>query len=70
MDRKRHLEDTRHHPEENPLPHTKHKAIPKPSLPPRHTAHTRPHGDDLPAHTNPPGPIKPSKKVTKTGARN
>jgi hypothetical protein len=23
----------------------------------------------LPAHTNPPGPIKPSKKMTKTGSR-
>jgi hypothetical protein len=68
MDRDRHLDDARHHPVENPLPHKKHKAIPKPALPPRHTPHSNPHGDELPAHTNPPGPIKPSKKMTKTGA--
>jgi hypothetical protein len=68
-DRERHLEDARHHPVENPLPHKKHKTIPKPALPLRHTPHSHPHGDELPAHTNPPGPIKPSKKVTKTGAR-
>jgi hypothetical protein len=68
-DRERHLEDARHHPTEKPLPHEKHKTLPKPTLPPRHTTHSHPHGDQLPAHTNPPGPIKPSKKLTKTGAR-
>jgi hypothetical protein len=68
-DRERHLEDARHHAMDNPLPHKEHKSIRKPALPPRHTPHTHPHGDELPAHTNPPGPIKPSKKVTKTGAR-
>jgi len=68
-DRERHLEDSRHHPAENPLPHKKHKAIPKPALPLRRTPHTNPHGNELPSHTNPSGPIKPSKKVTKTGAR-
>ena len=69
MDRERHLEDARHHPVNNPLPHKEHKAVPKPALPPRHTPHTHPHGDELPAHTNPPGPIKPSKKVSKTGRK-
>jgi hypothetical protein len=68
-DRERHLEDARHHPAENPLPHSKHKTIPKSALPQRHTPHSHPHGEELPAHTNPPGPIKPSKKVTKTGTR-
>jgi hypothetical protein len=33
----------------------------------RHDAHSHPHGDELPAHTNPPSTIKPSKKMTKTG---
>lgn len=68
-DRGRHLEDARHHPAEHPLPHPPHKAVKKPVLPPKHTPHSHPHGDELPAHTNPPGPIKPSKKVTKTGSR-
>jgi len=68
-DRSRHLEDARHHPAEHPLPHPPHKAAKKPVLPPKHTPHSHPHGDELPAHTNPPGPIKPSKKVTKTGSR-
>ena len=67
MDRERHREDARHHPAENPLPHREHKTIPKPAITPRHTPHSHPHGDELPAHTNPPGPIKPSKKVTKSG---
>jgi hypothetical protein len=39
----------------------------KPALAHRHDTHSHPHGDELPAHTNPPGPIKPSKKMTKTG---
>jgi hypothetical protein len=67
-DRERHLEDARHHPAENPLPHREHKTIPKPALPSRHTPHSHLHGDELPAHTNPPSQIKPSKKVTKPGA--
>jgi hypothetical protein len=69
MDRERHLEDSRHHPTENTLPHPPHKTIKKPLLSPKHTPHSHPHGDELPAHTNPPGPIKPSKKITKTGAK-
>ncbi|MCX6690016.1 MAG: hypothetical protein NTZ39_10070 [Methanoregula sp.] len=67
--REQHLEDARHHPLVYPLPHPKHKTIKKPTLPPKHTPHSHPHGDELPAHTNPPSPIKPSKKVTKTGAK-
>jgi hypothetical protein len=67
MDRERHLEDSRHHPTENTLPHPPHKTIKKPLLSPKHTPHS--HGDELPAHSNPPGPIKPSKKITKTGAK-
>jgi hypothetical protein len=67
--RERHLEDTRHHPSDHPLPHSPHKTIKKPVLPPKHTPHSHPHGDELPPHTNPPGPIKPSKKMTKSGSR-
>lgn len=68
-DRDRHLEDARHHPLDHPLPHPPHKSIKKPVLPPKHTPHSHPHGDDLPPHTNPPGPIKPSKKLTKKGSK-
>ncbi len=67
--RARHLEDARHHPAEHPLPHPPHKTMKKPTLAPKHTPHSHPHGDELPAHTNPPGPIKPSKKTTLTGSR-
>lgn len=67
--RERHLEDTRHHPLVHPLPHPKHKTLKKAPLPPRHTPHSHPHGEELPDHTNPPSPIKPSKKVTRTGAK-
>jgi len=67
--RERHLEDARHHPSDHPLPHPPHKSIKKPVLPPKHTPHSHPHGDELPSHTNAPGPIKPSKKMTKTGSR-
>jgi len=67
--RERHLGDNQHHPLDHPLPHPKHKTIKKAALPPKHTPHSHPHGDELPAHTNPPGPIKPSKKTTRTGAK-
>jgi hypothetical protein len=69
QDRDRQLEDARHHPVSQPLPHPEHKPIKKPVLPPKHTPHSHPHGDELPAHTNPPGPIKPEKKITLTGAK-
>ncbi len=67
--RERHLEDARHHPSVHPLPHSPHKTIKKSVLAPKHTPHSHAHGDALPPHTNPPGPIKPSKKMTKTGSR-
>jgi hypothetical protein len=66
-DRERHIEDSDHHPSAHPLPHPPHHPQAKPELPARHNSHSHPHGDELPAHTNPPGPIKPSKKLTKTG---
>jgi len=67
--RERHLDDNQHHPSVHPLPHPKKKPIKKAVLPPKHTPHSHLHGDELPDHTNPPGPIKPSKKMTKTGAK-
>jgi len=67
QDKERENEDKRHHPMEHPQPHTAHHPQAKPALPPRHDAHSHPHGDKLPAHTNPPGPLKPSKKMTRTG---
>jgi hypothetical protein len=69
QDRDRQLEDARHHPVSQSLPHPEHKPIKKPTLPKKHTPHSRPHGDELPAHTNPPSPIKPAKKITRTGAK-
>ncbi|MFA6225318.1 MAG: hypothetical protein WC620_03825 [Methanoregula sp.] len=69
QDRDRQLEDARHHPATNPLPHPEHKPIKKSVLSEKHTPHSHLHGDDLPAHTNPPGPIKPAKKITQTGAK-
>ena len=67
QDKERHKEEDRHHPMDHPHPHPAHHPQARPALPPRHDAHSHPHGDELPAHTNPPGPIKPSKKMTKTG---
>ena len=69
QDRDRQLEDARHHPIARPLPHPEHKPIKKPVLPKKHTPHSHPHGDELPAHTNQPSPIKPAKKITRTGAK-
>jgi len=68
MDRDRHLEDARHHPLEHPLPHPPHKTLKKPVLPRDHATHTRPHEEDLGPHTNKPGPIKPAKRITRTGS--
>jgi hypothetical protein len=69
MDRDRHLEDAKHHPLDHPLPHPPHKTLKKPALPKKHTPHTRPHEEALGPHTDKPGPIKPAKKVTRTGAK-
>jgi len=64
-DRQRELDQ--HHPMDHPHPHPRHHPQKKTDPSPRHNAHSHPHEDDLPSHTNPPGPIKPSKKMTKTG---
>ncbi|MDD1704736.1 MAG: hypothetical protein LUP97_05890 [Methanoregula sp.] len=85
MDMDRHDEDKLHHTEnhehphqpKHPLRHTieelnpqpPHTTMHKPPLPPRHDTHSHPHGDELPPHTNKPGPIKPEKKLTRTGAK-
>ncbi|WP_048068387.1 hypothetical protein [Methanoregula boonei] len=65
QDQERNREGERHHPA-NP-PHAAHHPQVKPVLSPRHDAHSRLHGDELPAHTNPPSTIRPSKKMTQTG---
>ena len=67
QDKERNDEGDKHHPLDHPLPHPAHHPQAKPALSPRHDAHSHPHGDELPAHTNSPGPLKPSKKMTKTG---
>jgi hypothetical protein len=70
MDRDRHLEDARHHPADHPLPHPPHKTLKKPTLPKKHTPHTRPHDNELGPHTGKPGPITTPKQVTRTGKKN
>ncbi|HXX55963.1 MAG TPA: hypothetical protein VEI81_07690 [Methanoregula sp.] len=84
-DRDRQLEDALHHPEDHSHPHKPHYPSSfmirglspqhthhpqhRPVLPPRHDTHSHPHGEDLPTHTNKPGPIKPTKRMTRTGTR-
>nr|WP_319376739.1 hypothetical protein [uncultured Methanoregula sp.] len=65
MDRDRHLEDAKHHPLDHPLPHPPHKTINKPILPRDHTTHTHPHEEERGPHTNKPGPITPSQKISR-----
>jgi hypothetical protein len=65
QDKERNIEGEHHHPMDPP--HAAHRPQAKPALSPRHDAHSHPHGDELPAHTNPPSTIRPSKKMTKTG---
>lgn len=67
QDKERNDEMNEHHPMDHPHPHPDHHPQMQPDLPPRHHTHTHLHGDDLGPHTNPPGPIKPSKKMTKKG---
>jgi len=67
QDKERNKEGERHHPMDHPTPHAAHHPQEKPVLSPRHDAHSHPHGDDLPDHTNPPSTIRPSKKMTQTG---
>ena len=67
QDKERNEDDAQHHPIDHLHPHPPHHPQAKPVLASRHDAHSHAHGDELPAHTNPPGPIKPSKKTTKSG---
>jgi hypothetical protein len=67
-DEDRHRELDQHHPLDHPHPQPVHHPQKKTDLAPRHDAHSHLHGDELGYHTNPPGPIKPSKKITKTGS--
>lgn len=67
QDKERHDEEKHHHPMDHPYPHAAHHPQVKTALHARHDTHTHPHGDELPAHTNPPSAIRPSKKMTKTG---
>lgn len=69
MDRDRHLEDARHHPVNNPLPHPPHKTIKKPPLPKKHTPHSHAHEEELGPHTGKPGPITPAKRMSRTGTK-
>jgi len=62
----RQIEDDQHHPFNTYQP--------KPPLHPQnevevpyHDTHTKPEDDEFPSHTNQPGPIKPEKKITRTG---
>jgi len=68
-DKARQEELDQHHPMDHPHPQAAHHPQNKPNLPPRHDTHSHLHGDELGYHTNQPGPIKPSKKITKTGSK-
>ncbi len=68
-DKERQRQKDQHHPMDHPHPQAAHQSQKQPALPPRHNAHSHPHGDELPDHTNPPSPIKTSKKTTKTGMK-
>jgi hypothetical protein len=85
QDKDRHEEAGLHHTENHSHPHAPHHPLRKeidelnphpphvpqnkPVLPPRHDTHSHLHGDELPTHTNKPGPISPSKKMTKGGRK-
>jgi hypothetical protein len=68
QDKERHDEEEHHPPMDHLYPHAAHHPqVKSPLPPPRHDAHSRSHGDELPDHTNAPSTIRPSKKMTKTG---
>jgi hypothetical protein len=69
QDRLRDIEDRRHHGLKRGAPHAPHKPQKKPKLSPDHATHTRLAADELGPHLNPPSPIKPSKKITRTGSK-
>lgn len=69
QDRKRALDDKKHHPAAATPSRKVHKPQKKPALPPRHTPHAHPHGDATGPHANKPSPIKPAKKITRTGSK-
>ncbi|MDD1712102.1 MAG: hypothetical protein LUQ69_02920 [Methanoregulaceae archaeon] len=73
QDRERHLEDARHHPQDNPLPHPPHQPHKAPALPPRHHPHTRPPEEalniDHGTHQDRPRPGKIAKKGDKKSSR-
>ena len=66
-DEARQIEQDQHHPLDHHMPQAPHQSQHKPELPPRHDAHTLPEPDEFPPHTNPPGPIKPEPRITRTG---
>lgn len=68
-DKARQEEEDMHHPYDHLHPHPEHHPQKKPDLPPRHHPHSHPHAEELGPHTNQPGPIKPEKKITKTGKK-
>lgn len=70
QDRKRVLDDSKHHPAKAAAARrTSHKPQKKSKLPPRHKPHSHPHGDEIGPHETRPSPIKPAKKITRTGAK-
>ncbi len=69
-DRARYLETLRHHPMRTPYPHPPRKAWKKRVAPgPWHTPHSRPHEEALGPHTDQPGPIRFSVRITRTGRK-
>lgn len=69
QDMLRKREQNRHHPYDHLHPHPAHHPWEHPDLPPVHTPHSNVHEEDLGPHTNQPGPIRFSKKITQTGRK-
>ncbi|ACL16280.1 hypothetical protein [Methanosphaerula palustris] len=63
----RHIELDQHHPQDHHMPQLPHHPQHMSVLPPQHDTHTKPEADEFPPHTNQPEPIKPEKKITRTG---
>ena len=69
QDKDRKEEGLRHHADDHEDLHLPHHPQHKPDLPPRHHPHSHAHEEDLGPHTERPGPIKPEKKITRTGEK-
>ncbi|NLV27605.1 MAG: hypothetical protein GXY48_10640 [Methanomicrobiales archaeon] len=69
-DKERYLETVRHHPLKTPNPHPSRRAWRKRQAPgPWHATHSHLHEEALGPHTNQPGPIRFTTKMTVDGRK-